>query len=152
MSADFKRELDDVRDEVHAGLGEVRELVEQSRRAVFRMESELATRDPAASLRVVEALDRVTAMAEHTRRRQHWLTGLTLLQSLALIGALAWMALQHDTGPAPVIAEPAQAPATLSTLSDTDTIAPAAATEVQRDPSAQPSRKRRPPKRNHAVR
>lgn len=155
MTQDLKRELDDVREEVHQGLSDVRQLVEQSRRAVFRIESELANSNPGASLRVAEQLERVTAMAERTKQKQQWLMALTLMQSVVLIGAVAWFSTQHEA-PArePTPPAQAQAPATLSTLTDDDhtpTIAPAQPASDQHE--ANPGvRKRRTPKRTHAVR
>ncbi|MBC7792874.1 MAG: hypothetical protein H7Z43_04135 [Clostridia bacterium] len=149
MAEDLKRGLDDVRDELHTSLGEVRELVEQSRRAVFRMESQLATSDPATSLRVAESLDRVAAMAEQTRRRQHWLIGLAMVQSVALIGAMVWFSVQSELAP---LTEPIQPPATLSTLTETNatpSLTPGARTPV-RDQHDTSVRKRS--KKPHVIR
>lgn len=157
MSQDLKHELDDVRDELHSGLTEVRELVEQSRRAVFRMESTLATSDPASSFKVVEALEKVTAMTERTRVRQHWLLGLTLLQSAVLLGAMWWFSVQRDSAPRNFDQVPqTQPPATLSTLTDDDderpAIAPAPTPPPEEVRDTTSTRKRRSHKRTHAVR
>src|SRR6476646_4422221 len=77
--------IEDVREEVHASLAEVRSLVEQSRQAVFRVESMLSTSDAGASLRVAERVENVHAIADGTRRRQGLLIGVVVAQAVMLV-------------------------------------------------------------------
>jgi hypothetical protein len=87
--------VEDVREEVHGSLAEVRQLVEQSRQAVFRMENMLATSDPGASLRVAERVDTVRAIAERTRRRQGLLIGVVVAQAVMLAVAIVFLFLMR---------------------------------------------------------
>lgn len=106
--------VEDVRDEMHGSLAEVRQLVEQSRQAVFRMENLMATSDPSASLRVAERVDNVHAIAERTRRRQGVLMGIVVAQAVMLAIAVVFLMLMradvHEVAVAPELAaEPGQA-------------------------------------------
>ena len=80
--------VEDVREQMQESLAEVRQLVEQSREAVFRMENLMATSDPGASLRVAERVDGVHAIAERTRKRQGVLIGVVVAQALMLAIAI----------------------------------------------------------------
>ena len=80
--------VEDVREQMQESLAEVRQLVEQSREAVFRMENLLATSDPSASLRVAERVDGVHAIAERTRKRQGLLMGVVIAQAVTLVVAI----------------------------------------------------------------
>ncbi|HSI05519.1 MAG: hypothetical protein ACAI38_00075 [Myxococcota bacterium] len=80
--------VEDVREQMQESLAEVRQLVEQSREAVFRMENLMATSDPSASLRVAERVDGVHAIAERTRKRQGLLMGVVIAQAVMLLVAI----------------------------------------------------------------
>jgi hypothetical protein len=80
--------VEDVREQMQESLAEVRQLVEQSREAVFRVENLLATSDPSASLRVAERVDGVHAIAERTRKRQGLLMGVVIAQAVMLVVAI----------------------------------------------------------------
>ncbi len=80
--------VEDVREQMQESLAEVRQLVEQSREAVFRMENLMATSDPSASLRVAERVDGVHAIAERTRKRQGVLMGVVIAQAVMLVIAI----------------------------------------------------------------
>jgi hypothetical protein len=100
----ISRDVDDVRDELHSSLADIRTLVAQSREAVFRMESALATSDPGASLRVAEVVDGVRAIAERTRKRQVWRIGAVAVQAFMLVIAITLIVLMRgDVQRGPVI-------------------------------------------------
>jgi hypothetical protein len=106
-------------------LSDVRRLVEQSREAVFRMESALATSDPGASLRVAELVDGVRAMAERTSRRQTWLMGAVAVQAVLLAIALGFILLMRsDAQRPPLLASDVTAEQTISSAVDTSTGTP----------------------------
>ncbi len=83
--------VEDVREQMHESLAEVRHLVEQSRQAVFRMESVISNNDSSASLRVAERVENVHAIAERTRRRQSLLIGVVVAQAMMLAAAVVML-------------------------------------------------------------
>lgn len=87
--------VEDVREQMHESLAEVRQLVEQSREAVFRMENVISTKDSSTSLRVAERVENVHAIAERTRRRQGLLIGVVVAQAMMLAAAVVMMLLMR---------------------------------------------------------
>lgn len=90
--------IEDVREELHASLGEVRSLVEQSRQAVFRVESMLSNSDAGSSQRVTERVEAVHAIADGTRRRQSLLIGVVIAQAVMLVIGLLILLSAHSDG------------------------------------------------------
>lgn len=87
------KNLEDLREEMHAGFTEMRQLVEQARQAMFRVESQHANSATASPERLTARLDAIEEHGQRFDRRHKLLLGLAAGQALLLAVAVAFIAL-----------------------------------------------------------
>lgn len=123
---ELHRSLDDLREEMHAGFGDIRLRVEQGRQAMFRVESAQADSASAGNERITGRLEAVDEQVTRQHRRQSLLIFIAVLQGAMLAGAIALIAMLRVE-----LHERASSPATATVIAPSAQSAVAAPAEPE---------------------